>query len=174
MTSILKVSEIQDPTNSNTALTINSDGSVNMAKQPRFFGGKVGNQTLSRGVTTKITVFTSNEIDTHSAFDGTTFTVPVAGDYYIFASLYHDMTPAGNDGENMVTMIYVNGSEVTRSSFRNNSTRDIDNIVVTAQTMRSLSVNDTVEVYAYQADSSGDNAQILASSGTQFGGYMLG
>lgn len=174
MTSILKVSEIQDPTNSNTALSINSDGSVNMAKQPRFFGGKVGNQTISRASTTKITAFTANEIDTHAAFDGTTFTVPVAGDYYIFASLYNDMTPAGNDGENMVTMIYVNGSEVVRSSFRNDSTRDIDNIVITAQTMRSLSVNDTVEVYCYQADNNGGTGQILASTGTQFGGYMLG
>ncbi len=173
MASILGVETLQH-TNGTTAATINSDGSVNMAKQPRFFGRKVGNQTLSRGVTTKITVFTSNEIDTHSAFDGTTFTVPVAGDYYLFASLYHDLTVAGNDGENMVTLIYVNGSEVTRSSFRNDTTRDIDNIVVTAQTMRSLSVNDTVEVYAYQADSDGGNAQILQSSGTQFGGYMLG
>ena len=174
MASILNVDKIRANGSTTDAFTINSNGSVNMAKQPRFFGGKVGNQTLTRAVTTKITVFTSNEIDTHTAFDGTTFTVPVAGDYYIFASLYHDLTPAGNDGENMITMIYVNGSEITRSSFRNATTRDIDNIVLTAQTMRSLSVNDTVEVYAYQADSSGGNGQILASTGTQFGGYMLG
>ena len=34
MTSILKVTEIQDPTNSNSALTINSDGYVIAAKKP--------------------------------------------------------------------------------------------------------------------------------------------
>jgi hypothetical protein len=36
MTSILKVSEIQDPTNSNTALTIDSSGRVLMPEVPRF------------------------------------------------------------------------------------------------------------------------------------------
>ena len=40
MTSILKVSEIQDPTNSNTALTIDANGVVSSSSQPIFFAYK--------------------------------------------------------------------------------------------------------------------------------------
>ena len=38
MTSILKVTEIQDPTNSNTALTIDSSGVVNFNNTPTGVG----------------------------------------------------------------------------------------------------------------------------------------
>ena len=39
MTSILKVTEIQDPTNSNSALTIDSDGRVSTPVKPFAFVG---------------------------------------------------------------------------------------------------------------------------------------
>ena len=64
MTSILKVSEIQDPTNSNTALTIDSSGLL-LPKIPVFEVIKTTNQTLSSGTFTKIT-FDSESYDTAS------------------------------------------------------------------------------------------------------------
>ena len=64
MTSILKVSEIQDPTNSNTALTIDSSGVVKQNQLPFFHAydvtntsGVVGYKTIdwaNRDVTDKI------------------------------------------------------------------------------------------------------------------------
>ena len=83
----LRVKEIAH-SNGTKVIGVNSDGSMPMPKQPRFYGRKSSNQTVSRAVTTKITGFTAAEIDNHSAFNGTTFTCPVAGDYYLFASTY--------------------------------------------------------------------------------------
>ena len=48
MTSILKVTEIQDPTNSNTALTIDSNGLVIAAKQPYVLSDKFKLLALDR------------------------------------------------------------------------------------------------------------------------------
>ena len=52
-------------------------------------------------LSTKLTGMTTNEIDTDSAFDGTTFTVPSdkAGKYYISAGLFSDFTGCGDEGE---------------------------------------------------------------------------
>ena len=179
MTSVLKVDNIQNSSGTD-AISIDSSGiitptkHIELPKQPRFYGWKAANQTLTRGTITKITGFTNAEVDTQSAFDGTTFTVPVAGDYYLFASLYHDFTPAGNDGESMTTYIYRNGSGISFSHFRNHSTRDIDNNSLSTQAIWSLSVGDTIEVYGYLSDNNGGNGQIASSLATHFGGYMLG
>jgi hypothetical protein len=54
MTSILKVSEIQDPTNSNTALTINSSGIVTPKVPVLSIGAWSGTQSISSGVWTGI------------------------------------------------------------------------------------------------------------------------
>ena len=54
----------------------------------RFSGNLASTITLSRGVTTQITGFTNNEIDSHSAFDGSSFTVP-AGQGGVYLSLIH-------------------------------------------------------------------------------------
>lgn len=169
----LRVKEIAH-SNGTKVIGINSDGSMPMPKQPRFYGQQATNKTLPRATTTKITNFTSNEIDNHSAFDGTTFTCPVAGDYYLFASNYVNFSPAGNDGEGMEIYIYVNGSNRARGVFRNESTRDVDNITLQVSFMRTLAVGDTVEVYVWAADNNGGNATSEGDSGSYFGGYMLG
>ena len=43
---------------------------------PYFYGRKASDQTTTRSVLTKLTGFTTNELDSDTAFDGTTFTVP--------------------------------------------------------------------------------------------------
>ena len=173
MASVLKVENISH-TNGTSALTIDSGGSLNLPKQTRFYGSKTSKQTIPRGTAPKVTGFGLNEIDTQTAFDGTTFTAPVAGDYFIFTNLHVDMTPAGNDGENHVAYIYVNGSSIAEGSFRNDSTRDVDNISLNVSAMATLAVNDTVEVYVYIVDSSGGDGQVLGSFNSNFGGYLLG
>jgi hypothetical protein len=54
MRSILKVSEIQDPTNSNTAMTINSSGIVAPKVPVLSLGAWSGTQSISSGVWTAI------------------------------------------------------------------------------------------------------------------------
>ena len=53
--------------------TVTGAGGTNT---PIFFGKSANDQTLTRGTTTKITGMTGGEIDSDTAFDGTTFTVP--------------------------------------------------------------------------------------------------
>ena len=83
MTSILKVSEIQDPTNSNTALTIDSSGRVLMPVKPAFHvyrnAGDVGSSATI--------VWNEVELNQGSHYDSSTglFTAPVAGIYYFSA-----------------------------------------------------------------------------------------
>lgn len=89
MSSILKVSEIQDPTNGNTALSIDSSGNVDVPQvlTSRAVGFSV-RHTSAGGITAtgsyvKVPYSTAS-FDSHSAFDFTDddYTVPVAGVYY--------------------------------------------------------------------------------------------
>ena len=173
MASILNVDQIRNAAGT-SAMTIDSSGRMTAPNQTRFYGTKASDQTITRGNTTKITGFTNNEIDTSSAFDGTTFTAPVAGDYYLFGQVFANFTPAGNDGETAVFFLYINGAEKVRDIFRNDSTRDLDDITLGSSIMATLAVGDTVEVYAYLVDNNGGNAEILGHVGSNFGGYLLG
>ena len=88
----------------NLADTFAFTGSVSGAGEsnsPRFFGRKASTQTLDRGTQTELTGFTTDEIDSDSAFDGTTFTVPSgkAGIYYFHANIFGNFGSVGNDGE---------------------------------------------------------------------------
>lgn len=83
MTSILKVSSIQDPTNSNTALSIDTSGRVLMPVNPAFHvyrnAGNVGSSATI--------VWNEAELNQGNHFDTSTglFTAPVAGIYYFSA-----------------------------------------------------------------------------------------
>jgi len=81
MTSILKVSEIQDPTNSNTALTIDANGVVNQSAVPAFHAYGINNGTYT---TTGTTVpFNATTVNNGSHFNTSTytFTAPISGIY---------------------------------------------------------------------------------------------
>ncbi len=79
MTSILKVSEIQDPTNGNSALEISSAGVVTQKNRP-FFHATVNSTSTQNAGNTLIPFGTVVE-DTESAFNASTYkyTVPIAG-----------------------------------------------------------------------------------------------
>lgn len=87
MTSILKVSEIQDPTNSNTAISIDSAGRVLMPALPSFyaynlsFGARGSGATLGTGGSVL-----DNTGGCYSTSTGR-FTASVAGRYFISASI---------------------------------------------------------------------------------------
>ena len=83
MTSILKVSEIQDPTNANSALTVDTAGRVTKPVQPSFLARGHGGASYTNlaGVTLKCV----NDIDHNigSCYDTSNgrFTAPIAGRY---------------------------------------------------------------------------------------------
>jgi len=92
MTSILKVSEIQDPTNSNTALTIDSAGRVLMPVKPVFFANGQSLGWISNpGSTTVITGWdtsNSNYINQGGmSYSSGAVTVPVAGVYRVTSQI---------------------------------------------------------------------------------------
>tara|TARA_E500000081_G_scaffold43359_1_gene46795 strand:+ start:129 stop:632 length:504 start_codon:yes stop_codon:yes gene_type:complete len=85
MTSILKVSEIQDPTNGNTVLSIDSSGRVNAPNQPIF--QVVGNN--NNYINTTPVPFPTVQIDTASGFNASTYiyTIPKAGKWQLTSNL---------------------------------------------------------------------------------------
>jgi len=154
MTSILKVSEIQDPTNSNTALTIDSNGNVNIPNKltvgtiPAVFaqGGSNGNKVVEAGDRLGATD------DGQAAFltDGTqrsfiqggmtynsatgTFTVPVAGLYYIMGQYYL------NENNTRRITCYINDTGVSLGHEGASSSGTIR-----TECIQNLSANDEIE-----------------------------
>ena len=104
--STLKVGTIQDHSNSNTAISIDSSGRVTLPQRVAFQGKKADNATLSANTSTNIT-FNLTDV-AHAAWDGTTFTAPVAGLYRLFIN-GHKQTADANP---MELAIYVNGSAI--------------------------------------------------------------
>ena len=80
MTSVLKVSEIQDPTNNNSALTIDSTGRVKTPARPFIQLFRNANSSYAAGAT--ITDWRLNDSRGITISSGV-MTVPVAGLYQI-------------------------------------------------------------------------------------------
>tara|TARA_R100001440_G_scaffold74869_1_gene100829 strand:+ start:456 stop:1070 length:615 start_codon:yes stop_codon:yes gene_type:complete len=202
MTSILKADTIQDTDgnniineNSNT-ITIGASGdTINVpsgatfningtagtgigTNTPYFYGELASDATLTRATTTKVTGMTNDELDSATAFDGTTFTVPSGqgGKYYIEGMITGDYGSVGQDGEQTIAFIYKNGSEIKSTKFQSSTsvTATGREITVPISGLFSLSAGDTVEMYAYLQDSSGGNATLQADYGrTSFMGYKI-
>ena len=140
---------------------------------PYFYGELASNQTLTRGTTTKITGMTSNEIDSDTAFDGTTFTVPSnkAGKYYIEMTLYGNYADVGTDGELTRVMLYKNGSQVKFNTYYDQAT-DQREFGITVNAILNLSASDTIEMYGFLRDFNDGNAYVQANH-TSILGYKL-
>jgi hypothetical protein len=160
--------------NGGTALT---SGFVNGGATPAFFGQKASTQgSIARATFTKVTGMTNNEIDSDSAFDGTTFTVPSggAGKYYIFAQCYCDYgTAAGSDGEYSIVRIYKNGSTTVGGLLEFPGTTNTTQHTAGASGIIDLSASDTIEMYVYLKDENGGTAN-AAPTDTVLGGFKLG
>ena len=144
---------------------------------PSFFGELASDSSdQSAGARVKVTGMTANEIDTDTAFDGTTFTVPSgeAGKYFIFGMVSMSSVGGSFDGEATDGQIYVNGSSVIKARFRNHTTRDIGEDSQQVSGIINLSAGDTVELYGrFASDDYKFVAQDSAHGGTNFGGFKL-
>jgi len=112
MTSILKVSEIQDPTNSNTAMTIDAAGRVRMPVRPAFRAHLTTVTTFS----TSTIIYDSVDFDIGGDYDATTgeFTAPVTGVYLV---LWNGLLDSSASAANYNVRFLVNGIGIPCSTY---------------------------------------------------------
>ena len=162
--STLKVGTIQDHANSNTAISIDSSGRVTFPQRVAFQAKKGDTTTLSASSSSNIT-FDITELS-HAAWNGTTFTAPVAGLYRLFIN-GHKQTA---DGAPMELAIYLNGSVIeTGYVLGNTNVRPR----VSVDSLTVLAVNDVVTFRILQGDvyagsSGGVSSNLMCS------GYLIG
>ena len=150
MTSILKVSEIQDPTNGNSALTVDTSGRVAMPNRIAFTAGyntTSGNYialVTSLGLTSCVPLNFVTQGGTNGVYpnwSNTThaFTVPVAGMYLV--SVW-GLWQTNADGE---LRIAKNQDLVSQARFFVSSNRGVNGTVIL-----QLAVNDVIQLSANQ------------------------
>jgi hypothetical protein len=192
MTSILEVEQLDTlSSNASSTLTIGGTNTTtiafgpnvtttpsSLANTPMFFGKKVSDQSISDNTSTKLTGFTTGEMDSDNAFDGTKFTVPSgkAGKYYIGCELFVNFSGVGNDGYIIQNMIYVNGSQYNEMKHENtnNATVQFKYYPSYNYTILNLSASDYVEMYIYLRDTNGGGGVILSTYSTFFGYKLIG
>ena len=168
---------------SGNSLTIDSGATITNNGTASGFGGDVyfygelpSNQTTTRAVWTKLTGFTDNELDSDSAFDGTTFTVPSGkgGKYFLIAQGRASYDDVGNDGEQTMISIYVNSSPVNTHVLLGYSSTGLHRRVTqTVTKIINLSAGDTVEMYGYTQDSNGSGNAKFRDRDTHLGGWRI-
>lgn len=124
----------------------------------RFSGNLASTVTLSRGVTTQITGFTNNEIDSHSAFDGSSFTVPAGqgGVYYICNDICVDYDLVGDDGELWYHYMYKNDSTFQRSQYSYLANQGKFRWMMShINSLITLSAGDVIKIYVQSWDTNG-------------------
>ena len=94
MTSILKVSTLKDPTNSNTALSIDTSGRVTTPARPAFRAyksGTAGWQSFG-GTSPTVMPFDATFLNVGNCYDTTNykFVVPIDGIYTFYFQFYGD------------------------------------------------------------------------------------
>ena len=170
MTSILKVSEIQDPTNSNTALTIDANGYVSgKTISPAFVCRESATTTLTSGSFMSLTW--TEELDTHSAVSSGVFTVPAGqGGIYQFSM---GVTVNGiGASTSFVTTLFINGSADNQHEIYHPTM--ITNQPVRSVNVANLSAGDTVEFKVYQFSGSNKDTGFAQSRKAFFCGFRLG
>tara|TARA_R100001510_G_C7640554_1_gene198215 strand:- start:761 stop:1288 length:528 start_codon:yes stop_codon:yes gene_type:complete len=121
MASILKVNTIQDATNSNTALSIASNGSITQPNLPCFFAERTGSYSSTTSFVE--VVYDNALINKGNAYSTSTgrYTVPATGIYQVS---YNDI------GDTVDTVyrsrLYVNGSEPTINGATKNFERRME------------------------------------------------
>lgn len=150
MTSILKVSEIQDPTNGNTALTVDASGRVLTPLKPAFHARHVSGSSVGlQGIIT----FNTEDFDIGGNYDTSNgrFTAPVSGIYFFHFNSLPAENSSGNilaDGSALYLSFYKNGAEPVstsqRSYYRTTGASQYNTIYRT-ETMQ-LNANDYIQV----------------------------
>ena len=145
MTSILKVSEIQDPTNSNSALTIDSSGRVLFPQIPCACVTLTTSNTqdTSNPYTTTGTaiLFDKVSVNQGSVYDSSNgrFTAPVAGIYeFAYSYLKDDDSAANTTWVNL----FKNGSTYTGAGATAYDQNPTDYAQVSQKLLIDLAAND--------------------------------
>ena len=197
MTSILKVDTIQDADGNNiinessNTITIGASGdttnivgtlqnngsAVGGTNTPYFFGRLASNLDLSRNVLTKVTGMTGDELDSATAFDGTTFTVPSGqgGKYFIGSQVWIDFADEGYDGESLEAKIRINGGSYKlngQNTVGGSGNQDMYRNIVTIHGILDLSASDYLELYVTAYDGDGGGGGTLFTT-TNFFGYKI-
>jgi len=174
MAGILKVDKYQD-FNGNNIMT--SDGSGNITinntalkNTPAFRLNKSAQETISDATRAKVT-YDTTDFDTDSAVSSSTFTAPVAGKYYFYATtwLHAGANSNFNYGE---CLLYKNGSLHIESvvDLRDNPGHQV---AVSVDSVIDMAINDTIEIYASCDDTSGSPEIGGGNNRTYFGGYRI-
>lgn len=154
--STLKVGTIQDHTNSNTAISIDSSGRVTQPALPVFFAhGSESGYQASASSNTKISGWdgggTLRIVQGGMTYSSGTVTVPVTGIYEVTGSI---LTETDN-AEYMLLMIYVNGStRVTLNQQYNVSAGGQIGNTCQTHAYVNLAANNTVELHQQAANTS--------------------
>jgi len=99
MTSILKVSTLKDPTNSNTALSIDTSGRVTTPARPAFRVHGTSTTWTNFVSNTKLSLLTSVDYNIGNYYNTTDheFVAPIDGLYHFFGRLYVNNTTSTSD-----------------------------------------------------------------------------
>ena len=175
MSSILKVSEIQDPTNNNSALTIDSSGRVMMPQKPAFrasYGTSGAWISAGANNTNKILEFTTASVNVGGHWSTSThdFTVPVAGTYFFYAQAYFNSND--DNRELRIQRTFAAGGTDYVHTIVNSMEAGRDQ-TVTVSDMYSLAVGDKVDFY-FRVASSGSNDVYARDDYTWAMGYLVG
>jgi len=176
MASILKVNTIQDATNSNTAMSVNSSGLVTTPARPAFMVYPTGNFDTGSGAgTTQTFTGVDHNIGNHYSTSTGKFTCPVDGVYLFGATLA--LASATTVIVYMSAEIMVNGSKGSNKRYhggwgeKDSSTNTHHREQFVLQI--SLDANDTVQ-FAHEVNT---NCSALGGQGgrhTSFWGHLIG
>ena len=169
MTSILKVSEIQDPTNGNSALTVDTSGRVLQPARPIFYA--TADNTISMTTSyAKTTSFSNVIVNVGGHYNNSTsrFTVPITGVYnFGIASI-------GNATATVYRFRpYKNGSTLNNFELRVNTEGGAYGTNGEFCFVAPLNASDYIEIYV-MSDNGTDAYADSAFRYTYFRGHLVG
>jgi len=134
---------------------------------PAFFADGATGASLTAGVVTKVTAFTSEVFDTNSNFDtaNSRFTPTVAG-YYTIASTVRADASTGV----LHIYIYKNGAAYAAGGFQSLPSNTANNASTCSTLMYMNGTTDYVEVYIFSGSSNTTNT---GAGQTWFSGVMV-
>jgi len=171
MASILKVNTIQDATNSNTAISVDSSGRVTTPARPAFSAYLTASVSYGSADAYQLVTWNATHFNIGNCYSTSTgkFTAPVTGIYQFNAHLYMYST-------NSVSVnFYINGARIYRISNKNGSS-DVNPNTSTGNMLHNLTANDEVQIYALANDActiyhGGGGAVDITS---YFSGFLVG
>jgi hypothetical protein len=171
MSSILKVSTLQDPTNSNTAMSIDTSGRVTMPVVPAWRVSTSGNQSVSSTGPTQVQLdLTSTEncfLNGGVTISSYEVVVPVTGIYAVHSYVRIDGVGTGY----VQLSIMVNGIKDGNSdSYSIEGSPPSNYLTINASDVFSVNANDTFRLEVY----TNNDTSYTINGNTVFSGHLVG